>query len=187
MHYFISVVKPMPHEQVLLILDGHSSHTQSLAAIEITRRHGVVMLSLPSHSTHQMQPLDVTFFKQLNTFMSSAIATKLREKPGQRLSTEHIASLVGMAFPRAATIQTAVNGLRNSGLWPVDRNVFTDADFVPSVVTHAIYIQRSLQPQNKLQDIMDTFLWKMSVYCLQTPQNVRIQSQERNALHLVWC
>jgi hypothetical protein len=73
------------------------------AAIEIARKHGAVMLSLPSHSTYRMQPLDVTFFKPLKTFMSSAIATKLREKPGQRLSTEHIALLVGMAFPRAVT------------------------------------------------------------------------------------
>jgi hypothetical protein len=66
MHRFISVVKPMPKEQVLLILDGHSSHTQSLAAVEIDCKHDVVM-SLPYHSTHRMQPLDVTFFKPLNT------------------------------------------------------------------------------------------------------------------------
>jgi hypothetical protein len=52
------------------------------------------------------QPLDVTFFKPLNTFMSSAIATKLRENPGQRQSTEPTLSLVGMAFPRIATMKT---------------------------------------------------------------------------------
>jgi hypothetical protein len=72
MRHFFSVVKPMPHEQVLLILDGHSSHTQSLAAIEIARKNGVVMLSLSSHSTHRMQRPDVTFFKLLNMFMSLA-------------------------------------------------------------------------------------------------------------------
>jgi hypothetical protein len=42
-----------------------------------------------------------------------------------------------MAFPRAATMETAMNGFRNSVLWPVDPNVFTRVDFSPSVVTHA--------------------------------------------------
>lgn len=133
--HFVAVVKPSTQEKVLLILDGHSSHTQSLAAIEVARRHGIIMLSLPSHCTHRMQPLDVAFFKPLNTYFGSAIGTKLRENPGRRLTTEHIASLVGMAFPRAATMETAINGFRATGLWPVDRHVFTDADFAPSAVT----------------------------------------------------
>jgi hypothetical protein len=123
--HFISVVKPMPWEKLLLILDEHSTHTQGLAAIEITRKHGVVMLSLHSHCKNRLQPLDITFLKQLDTYeyMASAIATKLSEKPGQRLSTEHIASLIGMAFPRAATMESAMNGFRNSGPWPADHCV----------------------------------------------------------------
>jgi hypothetical protein len=50
--HLLSVMKPMPQEQVLPTLDGHGSHTQSLGAIEIARKDGAVMLSLPSHSTH---------------------------------------------------------------------------------------------------------------------------------------
>ncbi|KAJ4437394.1 hypothetical protein ANN_17538 [Periplaneta americana] len=93
------------------------------------------MLSLPSHCTHSLQPLDVSFLKPLNTFMSAAISTKMRELPGQRLNVQHIASLVGVAFPRAANMQIAMNGFRHIGLWPFDRNVFSEADFAPSLVT----------------------------------------------------
>jgi hypothetical protein len=32
-------------------------------------------------------------------------------------------------------METAMNGFRNSGLWPVDRRVFTDDDFTPYMVT----------------------------------------------------
>ncbi|XP_069705676.1 uncharacterized protein [Periplaneta americana] len=134
--HFIRTVKPSPQERVLLILDGHSSHTQSLKAIEICRQYGVIMLSLPSHCMHRLQSLDVSFFKPLNTFMSAAISTKMRELPGQRLNVQHIASLVGVAFPRAANMQIAMNGFRHTGLWPVDRNVFSEADFAPSLVTN---------------------------------------------------
>jgi hypothetical protein len=83
-----------------------------------------------------MQPLDVTFFKPLSTYVASAVAAKLREKPGQRLSAEHTASLVGMAFPRAARMEKAKNGFRNSGLWPANSCVFTDDDIAPSMVTN---------------------------------------------------
>jgi hypothetical protein len=112
--HYISVVKPMPQEKILLNLAGHSSHTQNLAAIEIARKHGVVM---PSHSTHRMQLPDVTFSRPLNTYVHGI--------SGQRVSTQYIASLVGMAVPRPATVETGKNRLRNTGLWPVHRFVFT--------------------------------------------------------------
>ncbi|KAJ4426056.1 hypothetical protein ANN_27683 [Periplaneta americana] len=99
-----------------------------------------------------MQPLDVGFFKPLNTFMGSAIAGRLREKPGQPLTTEHIASLVGVAFPRAATMSTAINAFRAAGIWPVDRHVFSDADFAPSDVTDQPQIsQAQTEPATRHQ------------------------------------
>jgi hypothetical protein len=67
--------------------------------------------------------------------MASVITAKLREKPGQRLLAEHIASPVGMAFLKAATMETAMNVFRNSGLWRVDRCVFVYDDFTPSMIT----------------------------------------------------
>jgi hypothetical protein len=67
--------------------------------------------------------------------MASAVATKQREKHGRRQSTEHIASLADMAVPSSATVETAMNRFRNTGLWPVDRFVFTDGDFATSTVT----------------------------------------------------
>jgi hypothetical protein len=68
-HHFISAVKSLQQEELLLILDGHSSHNQSLGAVETPRKHRVVMLRLPSHSPHQMQPLDVTFLKTLSAYI----------------------------------------------------------------------------------------------------------------------
>jgi hypothetical protein len=50
MRHFVSVVKPMPQEKVLLMLDGHSSHIRSVTTIEVARKHGVIMLTLHFHS-----------------------------------------------------------------------------------------------------------------------------------------
>jgi hypothetical protein len=77
------------------------------------------MLRLPSYSTRLMRRLDVTFFPDiLHTHGRSG------RNESERLSIKHIASLADTAFPSAATMETAVNELRNSGLWSVDRFVF---------------------------------------------------------------
>ena len=46
----------------MLIRDSHVTHTQNLAATEMAREAGVFMVSLPSHTTHRLQSLDVAFF-----------------------------------------------------------------------------------------------------------------------------
>jgi hypothetical protein len=61
------------------------------------------------------------------------------------IARPHIASLVDLAFLRATIMETAMNGSRNGGLWSVDRGVFTDDDFAPSMVadrTETIQLKR---------------------------------------------
>jgi len=64
LRHFVKHMKPSPEDPVLLILDNHTSHL-SLAAIEYCRKHSIVMLTLPPHGSHMMQPLDVTFLHSL--------------------------------------------------------------------------------------------------------------------------
>ncbi|XP_025420160.1 uncharacterized protein LOC112690370 [Sipha flava] len=53
--------KPSQEYSVLLILDNHNNHI-SMAAYEFCRSKHIIMLSLPSHTFHRLQPLDVSFF-----------------------------------------------------------------------------------------------------------------------------
>ena len=48
----------------LLIIDGHQSHITN-EAIEFCEAHKIILLCLPAHSTHLLQPLDVSFFGPL--------------------------------------------------------------------------------------------------------------------------
>lgn len=149
--HFIDHTKPSTKKKVLLVLDGHSSHTQSLKAIELPRKNGIIMLSFPSHCTHRMQPLDVGFFKPLNTYFSAAITTRLHQFPGRALNVEAISSLVGSAFPRAATVEVAINSFRKTGLWPPDRHVFIDADFAAAEVSDRA-LENNLEGEVNLQE-----------------------------------
>ena len=59
--HFIKVAGASEGNKVLLILDGHSTHTQNIDVNNKARENGVYLLCLPPHCSHKLQPLDVVF------------------------------------------------------------------------------------------------------------------------------
>ena len=55
-----------PEHRHLLILDGHGSHT-AIELVEKARSWGIDIVTLPSHTSHRLQPLDVSIFKPFKT------------------------------------------------------------------------------------------------------------------------
>ncbi|XP_011860377.1 PREDICTED: tigger transposable element-derived protein 6-like, partial [Vollenhovia emeryi] len=120
-------------KQILLVLDGHSTHTKNLEAIQMARDYGIVMLSFPAHTTHRLQPLDRSFFKSLKSCYNEAASSWLRSNPGSVIKQANVAELLGKAYPRSVRMDIALNGFKATGLWPCDRNVIKEEDFVASV------------------------------------------------------
>ncbi|CAK5282967.1 unnamed protein product, partial [Mycena citricolor] len=48
-------------QPILLVLDGHGSH-EALELIDLARENNIILLLLPPHTTHKLQPLDVGVF-----------------------------------------------------------------------------------------------------------------------------
>lgn len=126
---FIEIVKPTIDKKVILVLDGHTTHSKNLEAIVMAREYGVIMLQLPGHTTHRLQPLDKSFFSPLKSNFNQAIQKWLRSNPGLCVTQYQVAGLCTEAYSKAATIENAINGFRVTGVWPVDRSVFKDCDF----------------------------------------------------------
>ncbi|KAF2882385.1 hypothetical protein ILUMI_23805 [Ignelater luminosus] len=82
LQHFISHTLPTRESPVLLLLDGHYTHTRNLFLIELARYNFVHIVSLPSHSIHRMQPLDIGFMSSFKTFYGQEIKTWLRSNPG---------------------------------------------------------------------------------------------------------
>lgn len=131
--HFIAYVKPSAEEKVLLVLDGHTTHSKNLEAITLARTHGVILLQLPGHTTHRLQPLDVAVFKPLQTYYDEVLCKWLRSHEPPVTQFE-VSSLLSEAYSRAATLSNAMNGFKATGIWPVNRNIFSDADFIPSSI-----------------------------------------------------
>lgn len=148
--FFHDKVKPSSEKPVMIILDGHASHTKSLNVIEFARNSHIILVSLPPHTTHKLQPLDVSFFGPLNSYYNQAITVWLREHPGRIFNEFQVAKAVGYAFGRAAVACNASNGFRKCGLWPLNPNVFEEHEFAPSLTTDRPCLENStLHPNDE--------------------------------------
>nr|CAI5865938.1 unnamed protein product [Callosobruchus analis] len=127
---FLPNVKPSKNDPVVLVLDGHYSHTRNLELLEVARENGVHIVSLPPHCTHKMQPLDKALMSPLKTYYAQAIETWLRQHSGRVITHYQVGKLIGEAYNQAATVATAANGFRVTGLFPCDRNVFQPHEFI---------------------------------------------------------
>jgi len=123
---------------MLLILNGFVSHTENSTALQMAREAGIIMLSLPSNTTHCMQPLDIAFFRPLISYCGQEADKWMRHNPGHSSTHFQVCQLFGRAYNKAASVETASGRFRNGGIWPVDPSVFKDCCFAPTEVTHRV-------------------------------------------------
>lgn len=132
---FIQFTHPTEDNPLLLLLDGHAAHTKSIELINMARENNVVIICLPPHCTHRMQPLDVSFMAPLSTYYSENVRKWMRQNPGRRVTIYEVGKLFGDAFTKAATMETAINGFKKTGIYPLDPGVFSDWMYAPSETT----------------------------------------------------
>ncbi|XP_047127870.1 uncharacterized protein LOC124808740 isoform X1 [Hydra vulgaris] len=122
--HFIQFTQPPNYNTpTLLILDGHS-------------RNNVNILSLLSHYIHKMHPLDISFFKSLNSRYNSIVQSWHRLHPGRPVIEAEFGNLFSTAYGEAASVSKAESGFRKSGIHPFNRLIFTDEDFIAAAVTN---------------------------------------------------
>ena len=162
---FVEFVNPSPEKPVLLLLDGHATHTKSLELILLARSHNVVIICFPPHCTHRMQPLDVALMGPLNTYYSEEVDKWLHHHPGRIVTDHQVAVLHGKAYLKASSMQMAVNEFRSTRIHPLDPNVFPDNLSAPSMTTERS--QEAVKPMET--DIQQTEEQPISVPKTQNP------------------
>ena len=134
--HFIDFTHSTEQKPVLLILDGHSTHTKNFDVIDLARKSHVHILCFPSHCTHRLQPLNVSYMRPPSQNYDEAMRIWLRNHPGRVVTIHQVASLFGIAYLKSATAQTAVSRFRATGISPFNRAIFTDDDFVEDKLTN---------------------------------------------------
>lgn len=129
--HFEDCVKISKEDPVLLLLDNHSSHC-SLNVYNFCKERGIIILTIPPHTSHRVQPLDVTFYGPLKSAYNSECDKFMRNNPGEKITPNIVADLFNKAFGRVATIEKATKGFEVTGIFPVNPDVFSAEDFAPA-------------------------------------------------------
>ena len=104
----------------LLICDGHDSHI-SAQFVRFCIDHNIVLLLLPPHSSHLLQPLDVGVFSPLKQAMSSQLR-RLYAAEISRLQKAEWLENYAKARSIAITSNNIHAGWRGAGLFPTNVN-----------------------------------------------------------------
>ena len=134
MKHYVSRFRPSNNDKVLFLLDNHHSHV-TLETIDYAKEHGIVLLSFPPHCSHKLQPLDRAVYEPFKRYYNSVCDCWIKENRGKTMTIYDILDMVGRAFPRAFTPVNIQSGFKVAGIFPFDRDIFSDLEFLPSDVT----------------------------------------------------
>lgn len=124
-----------PDDRILLLFDNHESHC-TLDAINYCRDNGIVVVTFPPHCTHRMQPLDVAVNGPFKQKISVAQNDWLLQHPGRTITIHDLPAIVTPAYNASHTPKNIISGFTRPGIYPFNRNAFTDDDFQCAEVTN---------------------------------------------------
>jgi len=137
LHWLVTVLDPHTRENVgrgrrLLIVDGHSSHV-NMKFIEQCDKLRILVIILPPHTTHRLQPLDVSLFlplaiaytKQINSVMVGSLGFTGFTQRSFWMS-------FWPAWQESFTPATIASGFAKSGILPINPSVVIDTITIPT-------------------------------------------------------
>lgn len=123
---------------IILFMDNHVSH-RTFEVLKFCRENGIHVVSFPPHTSHRLQPLDITVFGPFTNCANQFIADWLKSNPGRTMTIHDMAPIINNALQTAATERNIISGFGNSGVLPLNRQHFQDIDFMPAATTDRPY------------------------------------------------
>ena len=106
----------------MLCVDGHASHITT-AAVQHAIQNKIILLCLPSHSTHVLQPLDVGIFAPLATHYKNNILKISRFGGSFQVDKVDFIEQYLVARDATFTVEVIKSAWRKTGLLPLDPGV----------------------------------------------------------------
>jgi hypothetical protein len=144
MKHFVSFSHSSTANPTLLLLDNHESHI-SYDCLQFAKENGVTMVSFPPHTTHKLQPLDVSVYGPLKRFYNAACDDWMISNP-RPMTIFGIVQVASPAFVKAFTPANIIAGFKKTGIEPYNSNVFDNEDeFLAASVTDRPLQEEGLQ------------------------------------------
>ena len=133
----------------LLILDVHNSHT-TYRFCSFVEKHKIIVLCLPAHTTHRLQPCDVGVFGPLN----STCKAKVNKASAEWIPIRKTNLLVyySRACEKAFTEETIRSAFHKTGIFPFNPDAIEADALAPALNTTT----QSAQPiPARLPDLLE--------------------------------
>ena len=119
---FISIIRERygisEHYRHLLVLDGHGSHV-TLEVVHKAKSARLDIITLPSHTSHRLQPLDFSIFKPFKVAFRACRDRWTMGNKGQAARKEELAEWVAEGLKKTLTSTKIQKGFAATGIWPL--------------------------------------------------------------------
>ena len=119
----------------LLILDGHKSHLYNLPFYEAMRANNVEILTIPPHTSHIIQPLDLVPFTQFKKSWENHLMKYNTSHSGCTLNKVDFWNVFVPAWNSSMSPKNIIVGFRKTGIHPFNPQVIPAESLAPSLVT----------------------------------------------------
>jgi hypothetical protein len=107
------------HHSCLLLMDGHSSHV-NIAFLKMALSYHIIVVILPPHTTHRLQPLDVSIFSPLASAYSQALNEYSRASRGFSHVTKRVFwPLFKASWEKAVSGENILSAFEKTGIFPL--------------------------------------------------------------------
>lgn len=129
-----------PSTRRLLVMDDHGSHITA-NVISFCMNNAIGLLILPPHTSHLLQPLDISVFGPLKQFLAAETDAASRLDPGRIQRVEWTETYI-----RARSISSNIKcGLRATGLSPLSRITVLEKVWASSGIYLPSHIHRCVR------------------------------------------
>ncbi|VDI05779.1 Hypothetical predicted protein [Mytilus galloprovincialis] len=106
---------------IMLLQDGAISHISPML-IDSALKNDVILLCLPSKTTHILQPLDVAVYKNMKIETAKQVSNAKMLKSDLWVSKKNVSSIFKVIFERSFTMACITQGFKKCGIYPFDPN-----------------------------------------------------------------
>lgn len=103
-------------QKLLLVFDSFAGHVR-YRTLNLLKDNGVVVLGLPAHSSHVLQPLDVSVFAPFKAALRSHIHNLRLHTSIRRLDIFTLAEIVTKSYDTAFSRENIISAFAKTGLW----------------------------------------------------------------------
>ena len=134
--HFIASVRRVgdisPQNRHLLILDGHNSHV-TLDVVREASAAGLDLMTLPAHTSHALQPLDVAVFKPFKQHFREYRDFWSSRNLDESATKDVLSQWVSLALRKALSASNIKKGFSATGIFPLNFHA-VDSHLLPSEV-----------------------------------------------------